>query len=107
MTLNEFLKEVNGKESDIINLSVDKALKAVKQDGYALQYVKDQTEAICLAAVKQKWCALEYVDKSIFRNQLDLLEKTHNDIKSIVFNKSVNNDDKIELFKKLFKEIEK
>jgi hypothetical protein len=36
-------------------------LEAVKQDGYALQYVTDQTEAICLEAVKQIGLALQYV----------------------------------------------
>ena len=93
-------------------------LEAVKQNGYVLQYVKDQTEAICLEAVKQDMYALRYVDKSIFRNKLDSLEKIHddyvninkqliNDIKSILFNKSVNNDDKIEFVKKIFKEMEK
>ena len=38
-------------------------LAAVKQDGFALQYVKEQTAAICLAAVKQDGYALEYVKK--------------------------------------------
>ena len=33
-------------------LSVEAALEAVKEDGDALQYVKDQTEAVCLEAVK-------------------------------------------------------
>jgi biotin operon repressor len=37
------------------------AIEAVKQDGYALQYVKEQTEAICLEAVKQNSYALRYV----------------------------------------------
>jgi hypothetical protein len=29
-------------------LSIEAALEAVKQDGYALRYVKDQTEAVAL-----------------------------------------------------------
>ena len=33
---------------------------AVKQNGYALQYVKDQTTEICLEAVKQSGDALQY-----------------------------------------------
>lgn len=37
------------------------ALKAVESDGYALQYVKDQTEAICLKAVESDGDALQYV----------------------------------------------
>ena len=36
-------------------------LEAVKEDGYALRYVKDQTEAICLEAVKRNGYALRYV----------------------------------------------
>ena len=31
----------------------EESLAAVKEDGYALRYVKEQTEEICLAAVKQ------------------------------------------------------
>ncbi len=42
-------------------LSATVALEAVKQDGYALQYVKDQTEAVALEAVKQDGRALQYV----------------------------------------------
>ena len=42
-------------------LTVEAALKAVEQDGYALRYVKDQTEAVCLKAVEQDSYALQYV----------------------------------------------
>ena len=42
-------------------------LKAVEQYGYALQYVKDQTEAVCLKAVEQDGDALRYVlDRELF-----------------------------------------
>ena len=37
----------------------DECLEAVKQDGWALQYVKEQTEDICLEAVKQNGCTLQ------------------------------------------------
>ena len=43
------------------NLKDKEALAAVEQDGYALQYVEKQTEAICLEAVKQNGYALQYV----------------------------------------------
>jgi len=43
------------------NLSGNEALKAVEEDGYALQYVKDQSEAICLKAVERNGYALRYV----------------------------------------------
>ena len=67
MTFNEFLEKVNGNERDIINYDTkEKALAAVKKDGLALQYVKEQTPEICLTAVQQNGHALEYVDKSIF-----------------------------------------
>ena len=36
-------------------------LEAVKQNGYALQYVKEQTPEMCLEAVKEHGNALEYV----------------------------------------------
>jgi len=43
-------------------------LKAVEQDGYALRYVKDQTEAVCLKAVEQDGYALQYVkDRAMFK----------------------------------------
>ena len=38
-----------------------KCIKAVKQDGCALQCGKKQTTEICLEAVKQNGCALKYV----------------------------------------------
>ena len=36
-------------------------LKAVENDGYALQYVKEQSEAVCLKAVENDGDALRYV----------------------------------------------
>ena len=36
-------------------------LKAVERNGYALQYVKDQSEAVCLKAVEADGYALQYV----------------------------------------------
>ena len=41
-------------------------LEAVKKDGYALRYVNEQTEEICLEAVKQNSDALQFVNKNIF-----------------------------------------
>lgn len=37
-------------------------LEAVKQNGYALQYVSEQTRELCLEAVKQDGIALQYVN---------------------------------------------
>ena len=43
------------------------ALKAVENNGYALRYVKDQTEAVCLKAVENNGYALQYVkDRAVF-----------------------------------------
>ena len=61
MNLSEFLKEVNGNESDIINYKWNEALLKVKESWYSLTYVKDQTIEICLEAVKESGHSLQYV----------------------------------------------
>ena len=40
----------------------------MKQNGYALQYVEEQTPEICLAAVKQNGYSLRYVNPKIFES---------------------------------------
>ena len=45
---------------------------AVSQSGYALKYVKEQTEEICKLAISQSGYALQYVDESIFMSERDL-----------------------------------
>ena len=53
------------KFSAILDLKA--ALKAVERNGYALRYVKDQTEAVCLKAVEADGDALSYVkDRDLF-----------------------------------------
>ncbi len=42
-------------------LDIQVALKAVERNGYALRYVKDQTESVCLKAVESDGDALRYV----------------------------------------------
>jgi len=61
MKLSEFLQAVGDEASAIINYVGEEALKAVKQDGDALKYVKDQTPEICTEAVKRNGYALKYV----------------------------------------------
>jgi len=62
MNLQEFLEEVGCRESDIIVYDTpEDALEAVICNAFALQYVKDQTEEICLEAVKRYGDALQYV----------------------------------------------
>ena len=41
-------------------------MAAVEQNGHALQYVSEQTEAICMAAVEQDGDALQYVSEQTF-----------------------------------------
>ena len=67
MNLQEFLNEVGGTEEEIISYdSHEEALETVESNAFALPYVKNQTEEICLEAVKNNHDALQYVDKSIF-----------------------------------------
>ena len=44
-------------------------LEAVKKNGNALMYVKEQTKDICLAAVKENGNALMYVNKKTFEKK--------------------------------------
>ena len=62
--MNMNYEELVTKRNNIIGFNPDninECIKAVKENGYALQYVKEQTEDICLAAVKQNGFALQYV----------------------------------------------
>ena len=60
-------KEANMKVKFSAIVGSDAALKAVESDGYALQYVMDQTEAVCLKAVERDGDALRYVlDRKLF-----------------------------------------
>ena len=59
-TLKDYKKEYDSL-IEKKNLKGEEALKTVKQDGYALQYVTEQTPEICIEAVKQNGYALQYV----------------------------------------------
>ena len=48
------------------------AFAAVKNSGYALRYVKEQTPEICIEAVKNYGYALSYVDIRIFEIDVKL-----------------------------------
>ena len=56
-------------------LSLNAALEAVKKDGYALRYVKDQTEAMALEAVKKDGYALQYVKDQTEAVALEAVKK--------------------------------
>jgi len=43
----------------------DYCMAAVKQSGWALEFVKKQTPELCMAAVTKNGRALEYVSKDI------------------------------------------
>ena len=45
----------------VINQTPEICLEAVKNDGYSLEYVINQTQEICLEAVKQHGFALRFV----------------------------------------------
>ncbi len=49
------------KELRFVKNTEEEIIKAVESDGDALQYVKDQTEAICIKAVESDGDALQYV----------------------------------------------
>ena len=62
--MNMNYEELVTKRNNIIGFNPDninECLEAVKQNGFALQYVKEQTPEICLEAVKQNELALRYV----------------------------------------------
>ena len=53
-------------------LSGMEALEAVKRNGYALSYVKEQTPEVCLEAVKNDGYALRYVKEHVFKAEISL-----------------------------------
>ena len=58
------LEELRQKQIDLVGFNCydeNDCLEAVKQDGHALQFVKEQTPEICLEAIKENWSALRYV----------------------------------------------
>jgi hypothetical protein len=66
--------EASGMTADYVAsipkyLTEAEALEAVKQNGYTLQYVKEQSEEICLEAVKANGDALKYVDIEKFNKK--------------------------------------
>jgi hypothetical protein len=53
------------KESSYTYFTETESLKAVNRNGNALRYVKNQTDEICLEAVKQNTEVLVYVDEDL------------------------------------------
>ena len=50
------------KENSYRYFTKKESLKVVRQDGYSLQYVKNQDKEICLEAVKENGYALQFVN---------------------------------------------
>ena len=65
MNINDYRNEWDGLRIKR-NLVGENALEAVRQDGHMLLYVKEQTEEICLEAVRRSKYALQYVESSMF-----------------------------------------
>lgn len=55
----------------------------LKQNGYVLKYVKEQTPEICLAAVKQNGCALKYVKEQTPEICLSAVKQDSNALKYV------------------------
>ena len=49
------------------------ALEAVKQNGYALAYISNPSEQVCLEAVKQREGALQYTPSHMFDSMISSL----------------------------------
>ena len=93
-------KEKYNKLSIKKNLFGNDALEAVKQNGYALQYVQTQTEAICLEAVKQNGEVLQYVQTQTEAICLEAVKQNGEVLKYVsaeIFNKLENKSDMIEI----------
>ena len=67
--LQDYKKEYDTL-SEKCNLTGNEAMQAVKQNGYALQYVKEQTLELCMQAVKQDGYALRYVNSNMFKQEV-------------------------------------
>ena len=68
-TSKEFLIEVDWEEEDIISYEWEEALEEVEEDWSTFQYVNNQTDEICLEAVKQNEYTIQYVDKNVFKKE--------------------------------------
>lgn len=89
MTKQQFLQQFNCTVEDTKNLTGNKALESVKENGNSLRFVKEQTEEICLQAVKQDSYSLQYVDLDVFLDTkqtvtLELTDEQLEKIKSIL-----------------------
>ena len=59
-------------------------MKDFKQNGFALKFVKEQTQEICLEAVKQYGLALQYVKEQTFEMCLEAVKQNGNALKYVI-----------------------
>ena len=59
----QIVSEPNINIKHIKNPSEAVCLAAVKQNGWAIQYIDEPSEAVCLAAVQENGLALQYIKK--------------------------------------------
>ena len=65
-------------------------LEAVKQNGYYLQYVKEQTDEICLEAVKQNGDSLQYVKEQTDEICLEAVKQDGDSLQYVKNKKTFN-----------------
>ena len=58
-------------------------LEAVKQNGYALQDIKNKTDRVCLEAVKQNGSTLKYVDNQTYEICLEAIKQNPSSLKYV------------------------
>lgn len=68
----------------IVSYTYEESLSILKQDGYVLQFVHNQTPELCEIALKQDGYALQYVDISIFDTKKEELLKKIEELKKQV-----------------------
>lgn len=73
------------------NQTEELCLVAVKQNGLALKFVINQTEEICIAAAKQNRDAIPYVKDKLLRTKLE------EDAETLILHPDMSLDDVIEL----------
>ena len=84
MTLKEFLKKTNCKEENMMmEYSGEEALKKVKQNGWAIQYINNPTEEMMLEAVKQDGLAIQYIHNPTEEMMLEAVKQNGYAIKYI------------------------
>ncbi|MBA2706121.1 MAG: DUF4116 domain-containing protein [Blastocatellia bacterium] len=102
--LQDYKREYDALDTKC-NLSGKEALEAVKQNGYALQFVREQTPEICLGAVRQNGYALQYVREQTYEICLEAVRQDGGVLRFVNSN-MFTEDEIIELNGKRYKLVE-